>query len=457
MPDDTKHPNQGHAAGEALAQQAMELALSLGADHAAASVSKVREVEVAWRDGQLERITEATSRGLSIELYVDGRYGGVATSDLRPAVLRPFLADAIEMTRALTPDPYRRLLEPELYVDKALSLDPDAMGLELFDKSYDGLTAAERREVAEALEVAARSVPGADKILSVTTGVSDAYSDVYRCDSQGFAGRRSSTAFWRTCEVSVQDPDGRRPEESAYAGARHRSDLRPAAEVGQEAAERTLARIGASKPATAKVQLLVDAKAAGRLVGSLMGPLSGGALQQKRSFYDGKEGIVLGNDLLDFADNPFVVRGLGSRVWDGEGMAARPMQVFAKGQQKGLYIDPYYGRKLGRAPTSRGAANLQWTLGQGDVHSLAAQVGEGILVTGFLGGNSNGTTGDFSFGIQGYAITGGKIAAPLAEMNLAGNHLTFWQQLAAVGNDPYRYSAMGTPTLLFEGVTIAGS
>lgn len=450
-------PADIRAPQEQLAQDALQLALALGADHAAASVSTTREVEVAWRDGQLERITEATSRGLSVEVYVDGRYGAVSTSDLRPEVLRPLLTDAVEMTRALAPDPFRRLLEPELYVGLDLSLDPNALGLDLFDASYDSLTAAERREAAEAMEVAARGVPGADKILSVTSGVSDAYSDVYRCDSQGFAGRRTSTAFWRVCEVSVQDPDGRRPEESDYAGGRHRAAMLPAEVVGRSAAERTMARIGAQKPPTQRTRLLVDARAAGRLVGSLLGPLSGGALQQKRSFYDGKEGIVLGSPLLDLRDEPHVVRGLGSRVWDGEGMAARGMPVFARGQQVGLYIDPYYGRKLGRAPTSRGASNLLWTLGDKDLTALAQEAGSGILVTGFLGGNSNGTTGDFSFGVQGYAIEGGQIAGPLAEMNLAGNHQTFWQQLVAVGNDPYRWSSMATPTLVFDGVTVAGS
>jgi PmbA protein len=79
-----------------------------------------------------------------------------------------------------------------------------------------------------------------------------------------------------------------------------------------------------------------------------------------------------------------------------------------------------------------------------------------VLVTGFLGGNSNGTTGDFSLGVKGFRIRGGAISEPVGEMNLSGNHLELWKRLSAVGNDPYPYSSMRTPTLVFDGVQFAG-
>ena len=88
---------------------------------------------------------------------------------------------------------------------------------------------------------------------------------------------------------------------------------------------------------------------------------------------------------------------------------------------------------------------------------LLREVGEGILVTGFLGGNSNGTTGDFSLGVRGFRIRGGALAEPIGEMNVSGNHLDLWHRLAAVGDDPYPYSAMRTPTLVFEQVQLAGT
>jgi PmbA protein len=81
----------------------------------------------------------------------------------------------------------------------------------------------------------------------------------------------------------------------------------------------------------------------------------------------------------------------------------------------------------------------------------------GILVTGFLGGNSNRTTGDFSYGITGFYVEDGERRFPVAEVNMAGSHVTFWKQLAEVGNDPYQYSSRYCPTVLFEDVQVTGS
>jgi PmbA protein len=138
-------------------------------------------------------------------------------------------------------------------------------------------------------------------------------------------------------------------------------------------------------------------------------------------------------------------------------LAARPRPVFEEGRLATWFIDSYYGRKLGMAPTTAHPSNLRWRTGARPPEALLAEVGDGILVSGFLGGNSNGTTGDFSLGVRGFRIRGGQVAEPLAEMNISGNHLELWPRLAAVGNDPYAYSALRTPTLVFDGVQFAGT
>jgi PmbA protein len=203
--------------------------------------------------------------------------------------------------------------------------------------------------------------------------------------------------------------------------------------------------------------MVVDRRAAGRLVGALGAALSGRALQQKQSFLDGKRGQTIGSARLHVEDDPLLVKGLGSRLFDGEGIAARRLPIFKAGVLETYYIDTYYGKKLKLAPTTGGPSNARWKLGDRDQAGLLADMKDGILVTGFLGGNSNATTGDFSFGVQGHRVVRGRIAEPIAEMNIAGNHLELWKRLAAVGNDPYPYSSARTPTLLFDGIQFAGA
>lgn len=434
-----------------IAHAAVKTAKAKGASEVAVRAYKVRDVAVQWRDGKLEQINESTTRGIGLQLYVDGRFSAVSTSDLRPDALSVFIGDSVAMTRTLVKDPFRFLPEPRLYEGQA------AVDLKLEDPAYATVTPETRRSLARELEDGARAVKGSGAILSVTTGFSDTRAEVLRVASNGFEGNRVDTSFWTSAQVTVKDGDGRRPEDWSAAGVRFVEELPPAAEVGRQAAQRALARLGSTKADSAVLPMAVDNRAAGRLVGALLGPLQGQAIQQKRSFLDGKLGTVVGSEKLTLADDPLVVKGFASRLFDGEGLAARRMPVFERGVLKTYFIDTYYGRKLGVAPTTGGSSNGSWALGDKPQAALLAEMKDGILITGFLGGNSNGTTGDFSFGVQGYRIRGGQIAEPVGEMNISGNQADLWKRLVAVGNDPYPYSPGRTPTLVFEGVQFAGN
>ena len=412
-----------------VAREAARLALKKGAREASAGVYRARHVEVAWRDGKLEKVAEATTRGAGVEVYVDGRYAAVSTSDLRPEALERVVEEAVALARSIAPDPHRRLPDPALYLGQS------GVDLQLFDPAHEAVDAPTRRRLAEAIEVAARQVPGAAKVLSISTSVSDTASQGALVHTNGFEGQRRSTDFWLGAEVAVLDPDGRRPEEYAATGDRFFASLESPEAVGRRAA----------------------ARAAGRLASALLGPMSASSLQQKRSFLEGKLETAIASPLLDWTDDPLIPRAFGSRHYDGEGMAAHPRRIVEAGVLQGWYVDTYYGRKLGLAPTTARPSNMTWKLGSKPRAALLAEVGEGVLVTGFLGGNSNGTTGDFSLGVRGFAIRGGALAEPIGEMNVSGNQLDLWSRLAAVGDDPYPYSGLRSPTLVFDGVQIAGT
>ena len=274
--------------------------------------------------------------------------------------------------------------------------------------------------------------------------------------SNGFEGEKRQSSFWLGANVSLRDDDGRRPEEGDYAGGRFLGTLPDPVAVGESASARARARLGARKLPSAQVPVLFDNRAAVRFLAYFLSPLSAASLQQERCYFEGKIGQGVAAPVLSLLDDPLIVRGLGSRHFDGEGIAAKKIPIMENGVLKNFYVDTYYGKKLKMRPTTGGTSNLVIALGGKTQAELLADVGEGIFVTGFLGGNSNGTTGDFSLGIFGHRISGGKIAEPIAEMNVSGNHLQVWKQLRAVGNDPYPYSAYLAPSMCFDGLSVAG-
>jgi PmbA protein len=156
-------------------------------------------------------------------------------------------------------------------------------------------------------------------------------------------------------------------------------------------------------------------------------------------------------------DDPHVPEGLGTRTFDGEGMTTRPRVIFENGVLRDYYLDTYYAKKLGKTPTSGARTNLIWRTGNRNIEELIGQMGTGLLVTGFNGGNSNSATGDFSFGIQGLWVDDGKIVEPVSEMNLSGNHLTFWRKLVELGSDRFMSSSNQRPSLRFEKVQFSGT
>ena len=166
--------------------------------------------------------------------------------------------------------------------------------------------------------------------------------------------------------------------------------------------------------------------------------------------------VKVASDLFTLLDEPHIVGANGSRYFDAEGVATAPRTVFDRGVLKTYYIDTYNARKMGVEPTISSPSRLLLTPGTKDLDGLVADVQRGILVTGFNGGNSNSSTGDFSYGIEGFLIEDGKLTHPVNEMNVTGNMLTLWQSLVAVGNDAQPIRSWQIPSLVFEGVSFSG-
>ena len=431
-----------------LAESTMEYALAQGAQQVALSVSCANFVDLKQRDGKVEVLKASESRGMSLALYVDGRFSSNSTSYLQRDPLRAFVDQNLAMTRALSPDPHRALADPSLYGPT------EGVELDLLDPDHDSLDMDRRLELVRAVEQACLE-PG-DEVISALAGMSSQIGHSLQLHSNGFRGERQGTSFYLGAQVTARDSDGRRPEDYHWTAARHLQDLPDAASVGHEATRRALARRGAAKVDSERMALVVENRAATRLVGSLLAPLSAVALQQQRSCFDGGQGQVVGSELLDLYDDPLLPRGLGSRLFDGEGLAARRLPLITAGKLDNYLIDVYYGRKLELPPTTGSPSNVVLSPGDRDLEALLAGAGRGIYVTSFLGGNANPSTGDFSFGVGGHLLENGKLGPAVGEMNITDSHTALWQRLGAVGNDPYPFASSRIPTLVFDNVQFSG-
>jgi PmbA protein len=305
------------------------------------------------------------------------------------------------------------------------------------------------------MELAALEIAG-EKAIQAETTCEDEESELYQVHSNGFEGSRKSGYFSAWAEVSLQDEGDKRPSGDYDATTRKRAELPGAELIGRRAAEYGLFRMGTRKVDSARRTMVVENRAVGRILGYLLAAVSGRALQQKQSFLEGAVGQSFGGSKLTLVDDPLIPGGLGSRLFDGEGIAAKALPLFEGGVFRNFYLETYYAKKLSLPPTTAGRSNLVLPPGEKSLDELVAGIADGILVRGFLGGNSNSTTGDFSTGIHGTRIENGKLTQAVAEMNVAGNHREFWKTLVDVGNDPWLYGSLRVPSLVFDGVQFSG-
>ena len=432
-----------------LCRWTMETARKAGTNESRASLGKSRFVEIQYRDRKPEIIKQASTVQLSLELFVAGCYSSQNTSDLRKKALKEFISDAVSAAKLLAQDAYRTLPDPKYYQGRA---DID---LKIADPAFDDFSTEQKHAFVKAAQEAAWS-QGADRIISVEAGLSDNLGESVTLTSNGFSGYNKSTSFDAYVSVSVRDDDDRRPEAYDYTNCRMHKKLAGPETIGVNAARRALASLGAKKIETAAMPIIIENRGVPRIMRGFFAALTGWNIYQKRSFLADKKGQKIGSDKLTLVDDPFIQEGLGSRLFDGDGIATKKRTIVEAGALKDFYIDWYYSRKLGCEPTSGGQGNMIIPAGARSVDEIMKDLGKGVLVTDFLGGNSNSTTGDFSVGIFGQLFDKGKIVHPVSEMNIADNHLKFWHKLVECANDPWPYSSWRTPSMVFTDVVVSG-
>ncbi|HYF52480.1 MAG TPA: DNA gyrase modulator, partial [Planctomycetota bacterium] len=254
------------------AEQGVKLALAAGANDCIVSASDSCSTSVDYRDGKLEKVQQSAHRGLSLRLYVDGKYSSHNTCDLRPEQLKRFIEDAVALTHYLEPDPYRVIPDPALFANQPKD------DLQLVDSEVLDLSRDQCLDWLKSMDAATH----ADKrVISSTSSVYHGRNMSAMASSNGFRGTRESTSAGYGSEVTLDEGNGKRPEAYRYVSKNHLSDLIPPERTAAECLERARARLGSTKLPTVRTMMVVDHEAAPHLLHYVMNALQAGALQQK--------------------------------------------------------------------------------------------------------------------------------------------------------------------------------
>lgn len=454
-------------------------ALDLGADKVRITLNKSLMELFGTLNGELDKVSHCLDRSISVCLFVDGKFGSFSTNRLVESELDDFLKKAIATVRMLAEDPCRDLPDPSRTAKNAVT----GKELGLYDETYPTLTSDERLRMA--IDASIFKMHCGEGLISEEGEYSDSIFDSLVLDSNGLRCRHTETSFEYGVEVTVQDADGNRFSSYWWDATPMLKDLN-IKDCGDIAFKRAMAQIGPVKIESGKYSMVIDSEVASRLVTPVLNALGGYSLQQKNSFMLDSLGKKVFPEWLNIWDRPVSVGETGSRLFDSEGVATAETPIIENGVVNEYFINTYMSKKIGIEPTIEDAtrpvlltcvapsiaSKVTPTGSVTDRDSVAGQtslvaepveatcgkdelmriVGEGILVTGFNGGNSNSATGDFSFGVEGFLFKDGKIVHPVREMLITGNLLTLWNNLLAAGNDARFCKSKLIPTLAFGNV-----
>ena len=427
---------------------ALSYARKQGATQAEASASNNTGLTLRVRMREVETLESHQDHSLGVTVYRGKRRGSASTSDLAPEAIRETVDKALSLARFAAEDEYAGLADAERMATEFPDLD--------LYHPWD----IEAEQAAElALECEAAALDSDPRISnSEGAGVDTGESSFAYGNSHGFLQSGRSSNHSMSCVV-LSEQEGQMERDYDFSVARAPEELAAAREVGKNAAEQTLRRLGARKIKSTQAPVLFAPRVARSLIGHFCAAVSGRALYNRASFLLDSLDKPVFSDCVHLNERPHIPRGLASRAYDGEGVATSDRALVKGGVLNGYFLGSYSARKLGMETTGNagGAHNLLLeTTGQ-SYEELLAEMDEGLVVTEMMGQGANTVTGDYSRGAAGYRVRGGAIEHAVHEITVAGNLKDMFLNIAAIGSDVDRRGGIHTGSILIENLSIAGA
>ena len=442
---------------EQLTDAMLGAARAAGAEAADALAVEGQSIAIDVREGALEQAERSEGIDLGLRVLIGLRQACVSASDARAQTIEAMAERAVAMAREAPEDPHAGLADPG-----QLARDRDAAALELDDPA--GEVAPERLEAeARAAEAAALAVAGVSQVSSASAA--QGRQVMHLAATNGFSGGYARSSRMTSC-VAITG-EGTAMERDGYGESRiFGADMPDPAEIGRIAGERAVARAGARRPKTGAWPVIYDERIAAGLIGHLLAAVNGTAIARGASWLRDAMGEPVLPSGLTLTEDPHRPRIGGSRPFDAAGLATARRDIEKGGVLQGWVLDLATARKLGldstanaarsaAAPPSPSVSNIALTLGAQDLDGLMREMGTGFLVTSLMGASINPTTGDYSRGASGFWIENGEVAYPVNECTLAGNLREMLMRITPA-NDARAHRSQMVPSLLVEGLTIAG-
>jgi PmbA protein len=426
-------------------------------DHYEIYISQVASTSIEVKDQNIDCFTTAQSTGLSLRVIKDDRIGFSYTTLLSPESFDQIVSNALTSAINSSPD--------ELYGFPEQSLQP--VNLDLLDTQFKLLSKDEKIERLKQIERDAFSL---DKRITKVRKAAYYEQEVNRklINSHGLNLLQSDTLF-TTSIVVVAEENGDSQTGWDFDFNRFYAGLQTDT-LGSSASKKALSLLGAQSAASFRGTVVLDSSVAYQFLGILAQSFLAESVQKKKSILRGKLDKKIFSDKLSIVDDGLYPGGMSTAPFDGEGVAKQRTPLIDGGVFVRFLYDTYCAKKdktqstgnssrgSSKTPPQMGYSNLYITEGNSDQDDILSSVDRGLFVNDVMGiHTANPISGDFSLGITGFLINGGKKGPPVKGMALSGNILTLFENIELVGSDLRFYGKIGSPTIMIAEMDISGT
>ena len=422
----------------------LDLAKKLGASDASVIVSNSISETVNFRNQKLDESNRSDNLAIGITTYIGKKKSSISSSNLLDDNLKILIKKCVETTKNTPEDEFNSLPDKDL-------LAKETKNLNLYDDTH--IKNDIKIEYLTRLEAQASQEK---KIINTESSFTEDKSNFILANSDGFCKGYKTSSFTAS-SVTVAKDDKSMERDYEYTSKCHLKDIKNAEELGKISAEQTIKKLSPKKIGSDKIPIIFDKRIAKGILSTFASAISSSAISRGTSFLKDKINQKIFSKDLNIFDKPDILKGLGSKSFDSEGVKTETLQLVEEGVLKNYLIDTYNGKKLNLKSNGRcgGTSNLYFDNGKISLKDLLNSNSKCLYITETIGHGSNLVTGDYSVGATGFLIENGEFKFPINEITIAGNFKDMFKNITLANDLEFKYST-NSPTMMIEGMVVAG-
>ena len=426
------------------ASYCLDLAKKLGATDASVNVGSSISETVNFRNKKLDESNRSDNLGIDITTYIGKKKSSISSSNLLQENLNILIEKCVETTKNTPEDEFNALPDKDLLAQEVKELN-------LYDDTH-----IENYDKIKYLSNLEDSASSSKKIVNTESSFTEEKSNFILATSDGFCKGFKTSSFVAS-SVTVAKDDSSMERDYDYSLKCHLNDIKSPEELGKAAAQNTIKKLSPKKIGSEKITIIFDKRIAKGILGNFASAITSSAISRGTSFLKDKKKKKIFSNSVSIFDKPDILKGLGSKSFDTEGVKTETLKLVDEGILKHYLIDTYSGKKLNLKSNGRcgGTSNLYFENGTMSYKDLLNSNSKCLYITETIGHGSNIITGDYSVGATGFFVQNGEFQYPINEITIAGNFKDMFQNITLANDLEFEYST-NSPTMMIEGMVVAG-